>query len=113
MKYIRTKDGIYRAEIANDRIVAIDSDGYQASYSLGTFKLYDTIEELCDEFVVISEHQKKPHTIFKIELEDYIRLFTSKEKSADKIIAIYGSIWVEGDLHKVAKMNDKGELELL
>lgn len=119
MKYIRTKDG---------RILKFDDKiceplprviGEPIDDNVGIFKgvevvkQADTIEELIDEFVLIGicgipydskqvldeeDKHKKDFLIELVKSQDY---------------EIYGAIWVGADLHSVAKMNDKGELELL
>lgn len=68
----------------------------------------DTIEELCNEFVVIDKIDKRNYIINPLQT-------TEKEISVflmDGAI-IYGAIWTDKGLIYVAKMNDKGELELL
>ena len=95
MKYIRTKDG---------RILVADDNSLMAK--LTTNKVADTIEELCDEFVMIDE-----------ENEHYIKqdndIHHIRRKWAIGNYKVYGAIWVDKGLIYVAKMNDKGELELL
>lgn len=110
-RYIRTKDGrIYDTEVNGaweqtngiigiptfDCIVKIPQDFIT--------KQADTIEELCDEFVIVDEKINQ-HTIVRKEA---LLLF-----KPTPTWALYGSIWVDKNLIKVAKMNEKGELELL
>ena len=86
MKYIRTKDGkIFVADI------------YEP---ISTDKVADTIEELVDLYVCVESNGN--HTILP----------------SNQIISIigtiiYGAIWTDKGLIYVAKMNEKGELELL
>ena len=107
MKYIRTKDNIY--EIVNDygSSCAIKSkgkrgriaiDGFTIKYGLSYAPRADTIEKLCDEFVANNE---------LLVFEDITRYAMYKN------YIIYGAIWTDKGLIYVAKMNDKGELELL
>ena len=95
MKYIRTKDG---------RILVADDNSLMAK--LTTNKVADTIEELCDEFVMIDE-----------ENEHYIKqdndIHHIRRKWAIGNYKVYGAIWADEGLIYIAKMNDKGELELL
>ena len=73
-------------------------------------KQTDTIEELCDEFVIIynkSQIFKKPFTSAHDNLKD---LLEEHELSKCKV---YGAIWTDKGLIYVVKMNDKGDLELL
>ena len=107
MKYIRTKDG---------RIVEYQSDFYKTDIVCGKdgfifkddiLKQADTIEELCDEFVWIdteNNHNIKPKT------GDGLWCLCCDYKNGQNI---YGAIWTDKGLIYVAKMNDKGELELL
>ena len=95
MKYIRTKDGI--VEIVKELSYCyLDKNGNE--YLLDNQKTADTIEELCDEFVGIRKDNTK-------ELLRY--------RPNYKYVATYGAIWTDRGLIYVAKMNDKGELELL
>ena len=67
-------------------------------------KVADTIEDLCDEFVcVLNEktHWLSPFKTFEIA------------KEQDNYTDLYGAIWTSKGLIYVAKMNEKGELELL
>ena len=103
MKYIRTKDG---------RILKGSNYGFGVGmpYKNYDVKIADTIEELCDEFVLVNEYRfKKPKTATELEkdFDEMKNFYTTKD---DKI---YGAIWTDKGLIYVAKMNDKGELELL
>lgn len=100
MKYIRTKEGklcekikeatpfTIRAKWCKNAIIVIEKTNI--------VKQADTIKELCDEFVVI------------VEGEHYIRV-----PAGNPNFQTYGAIWTGKGLIYVAKMNDKGELELL
>jgi hypothetical protein len=66
-------------------------------------KQADTIEELCDEFVVVN------NTCFNMPQ----LLGTKIDKDYYKHEDVYGAIWTNKGLIYVAKMNEKGELELL
>ena len=115
MKYIRTKDGrIINVSLMQECETDDDSnedkrvfDGYEDKD--GTYypvenilKQADTIEELCDEFV----YNKMIFKTLK-EVLDYVPI------SALTNNQIRGAIWTDKGLIYVAKMNDKGELELL
>ena len=99
-KYIRTKDGIYGPLKNNDFIL-----------EKGTFfgnkitNQADTIEELCDEFVVGNIFGDK--LIYSVIPEILIK------KVKEGLVKIYGAIWTDKGLIYVAKMNEKGELELV
>ena len=88
--FIRTKKGIYELQ-------AITISSYEKLVNTKVIKQADTIEELCDEYVCCKD------IIFESELDDYIATGN----------IVYGAIWTSKGLIYVAKMNDKGELELL
>lgn len=137
MKYIRTKDGIYKVthdglcykeaksqtmlmlvehknekdkieyeEITTHKELAMGKHRFKEHI----IKQADTIEELCDEFVVVSVSFLKPYKITRKWVETLKQ--AQKYKPSDKCI-VYGAIWTDKGLIYVAKMNDKGELELL
>ena len=113
MKYIRTEDGIY--EIDNNKYSVVELNGHQLLHmkvdNKGLIhreyilKQANTIEELCDEFVVIHKELNRNHTIHKSF--GFVKL---EHNTGNKI---FGAIWTNKGLIYVAKMNDKGELELL
>ena len=106
MKYIRTKDGIYERvmvvrQVCNGNEVAVirpDKVEFEPIINQA-----DTIEELCDEFVDIYKYEKPD-----IALLNDIKFFESYKSHT-----VYGAIWTDKGLIYVAKMNEKGELELL
>ena len=69
----------------------------------------DTINELCDEFVIVYENGAR---IVYGDLEWAKVKAIASSKIGIKLI-IYSAIWTNKGLIYVAKMNDKGELELL
>ncbi len=112
MNYIKTKDKIIKAK-TNKWHELVDKNGkYIAEFEI--IAQADIIEELCDEFVI----EKKGYTPFVSQTLFY----NGKEHKEDlKALAeyysgydnIYGAIWTPKDLIYVAKMNEKGELELI
>ena len=118
MKYIRTKDGRI---FATDNIrKALGCVVYYPIKGCGVgfedsdiINQADTIKELCDRCVVIHKYGEQPKEMSFFEAQYFIDVWTRKVKSADPIIAIYGAIWTDKGLIYVAKMNDKGEMELL
>ena len=107
MKYIRTKDGtieLNREEIEREII-----------------KQADTIEELCDELVFewqrssISHDNDVWHLYHEISLKEEVgnALTDGYRESKEEVKNIYGAIWTDKGLQFVARMNSKGELELL
>ena len=65
----------------------------------------NTIEELCDEFVGIDSQGH--YLIHNDKWLEGARIVPLEE------INYYGAIWTDKGLIYVAKVNDKGELELL
>lgn len=116
MKYIRTKNGI----ILNPAPFDCGNNEY-GLYNGESARQAGTIEELCDEFVAIRkdgvkflvEIRKAKHgRILAIKTD----LFIWKKpliKSIKKEFQVYGAIWTDKGLIYVAKMNKKGEFELL
>lgn len=111
MKYIRTKDGIYKLIdfSKTDGLKCANHYGYTkdginflgTSKHFNKYKQANTIEELCDEFVF--EDTDKAKWIIK----DFER---AKSLNSG---ALFGAIWADKGLIYVAKMNERGELELL
>ena len=99
MKYIRTKD----------KIIKEPNDYANKLVECPTLKIADTIEELCDQFVFVDNFYLHEHRVCH-SFENAIAL--SKKHNVD-IKTFRGAIWTEEGLVYVAKMNDKGELELL
>ena len=99
MKYIRTKDNIVKHPHPNAEVF---------TFRYEIVKQADTIEKLCDQFVLL-DHNK----VFLLANNNFsvIRDIWKNNRYAE--IYIYGAIWTDKGLIYVAKMNDKGELELL
>ena len=96
MKYIRTENGVFKKQ-----------EGVSYCLFGKTIAEADTIEELCDRFVYnrIGEYEvyRNIETDFKENDINYIKRGGS----------ITGAIWTSKGLIYVAKMNDKGDLELI
>ena len=119
MKYIRTKDGIYELmpNIEQEYKVSFDGKTLEPAYYIinhewvaqkDVIKQADTIEKLCDEFVVMSGYSLR-HNTFKT-LRNAIK---HSKLFPFEVMYIYGAIWTNKGLIYVAKMNEEGELELL
>ena len=120
MKYIRMKDGrIYKYLNGFDRHndfagwnwlrVEIEGNKYIEVADINVDRYADTIEELCDEFVVVCGG--KDHKVATLTFEQVRDNIFNCE--VEKMTELFGSIWTDKGLVYVAKMNDKGELELL
>ena len=111
MKYIRTLGGRiigfkpYNKDL--DLVVHLSQfANYQGDNT--PVKQADTIEELCDEFVMITN---KPQVVYSdIKYND---LAISRIRDKNISVEIYGAIWTDKGLIYVAKMNDKGVLCLI
>ena len=117
MRYIRTKDGIYDL----DKSIWYEFTGrkvrmpYCEEYEKqpGLCKTVETIEELCDEFVL-------DHPLFgdncKCLYHSFEKAKNGIKKRSDNAhnlydFIIYGAIWTDKGLIYVAKMNKEGELK--
>ena len=118
MKYIRTKDG--RIVDTEKEYQELDWAREARDYAL-TEKEADTIDELCDEFVAEElfvetnyiAHINKSVSVEK-KLDYFVNYFIESNKvTKDKLLNVYGAIWTDKGLIYVAKMNEKGCLELL
>ncbi len=104
MKYIRTKDGIYWN--------ILDGVLSPQTWIGNPIAEADTIEELCDEFVSVDNYGNKSiGNDFELAKAKYKILNAGAVKMLNG--DVFGAIWTEWGLKYVAKMNDKGELELL
>ena len=103
--YIRTKDGVYEVKVNKYHELVYKKDN-QIILSKDIIKQSDTIEELCDEFVRVCQPNTKYewHTLLKDKNDRTLIL----NEHID-----YGAIWTSKGLIYVAKMNSKGELELI
>ena len=118
MKYIRTKDGriIFNhehLEIIDNTLCSMQNDRVWLIIG-GVDKQADTIEELCDEFRNIT-YGKNPEISNPLTYEQAKEL-KLKDVQRDEFapnFKTFGAIWTDKGLIYVAKMNDKGELELL
>lgn len=110
MKYIRTEDGVYEIDEywleneSEDALVPYFRKEENSEYYAfrKDIKIADTIEELCEIFVI--NFGKIKHFCYNFkDLNNY-----AEYKN------VYGGIWLnEWGLKYVAKLNEKGELELL
>lgn len=113
MRYIRTKDGIFRYKLMsrNEYEFRVEAGNIiQGKEVEGEVKIADTVEELCDEFIVV--HKDGTHVFQKSTAGDkvskeYVEYLLRNNQT------FYGAIWTDKGLIYVAKMNNKGELELL
>ena len=128
--YIRTKDGVYEVSeyepseyttLISNPVKAFDvkvttrtSNGssIRIVYGSEVISQSESIEELCDEFVVFDKEQPNGKLLYYKGFENLKKEFIDFEKDKEKVV-VYGAIWTDKGLIYVAKMNDKGELELI
>lgn len=114
--YIRTKDGRI-AEVKENMAIKRCSENvlrlvYKDNRSICVLhgndditKEADTIEELCDGFVVMDKETKEVRNI--VSFLAYAKLWATCKYN------IYGAVWCEWGLKYVAKLDDKGDFELI
>ena len=114
MRYFRTKDGkIYDTEVngawetTSGTIGILTICGVVVTPKEFITKQDDTIEELCDCFVAVRP-QPKGNDYYILHRFGFV-----KENCLNGNEVVYGGIWTDKGLQFVAKMNEKGELELL
>ena len=106
MKYIRTKDGIYEINWFDADNFGDEKGDIHSNCEITNEA--DTIEELCDEFIVVSDNCERP--IISALPFNELQLYA---KGRTKYAICYGAIWCEWGLKYVARMNSDGVLELL
>jgi len=138
MKYIRTEDGIKKVfKVLKDGFLLV-KEGRRYNHYFPECKQANTIEELCDGFIGIPDKEwfeknrvaskcicyfQKPFELeYGIWEKDFANLklknqngweYTAIEWLNKHHHFIFGYIEMDKGLIYVAKMNDKGELELL
>lgn len=115
MKYVKIWDKVYLIDKITEKYACIhdtDDNLYTYHYDIklddNRAQFSDTIEELCDEFVlyhVILKHHQTDKLWWKMKL--------NLEEEDTKDLIIYGAIWTDKGLIYVAKLNEKGEWELI
>lgn len=116
MKYIRTRNAIYedfgtdnlgwRRVIRGNRTHIL----YPEEKIIGEA---NSIKKLCDEFVAFENDFLVPRLEFKNINENVLDAFMHCVELDCPNADLYGAIWTNKGLIYVAKINEKGELELL
>ena len=107
--YIRTKYGIYKVESETCNKQGYYIDRYEEDVILKdqVINQSENLEELCDEFVGYFEVFNRSY--YYIHEKSYDEF----KSNAQMLGFNYGAIWTSKGLIFVAKMNDKGDLELI
>ena len=111
MKFVGTNDGkiFEKATFAMNGTIRIGGVGLEKLYyPKDIIKEADTIEELCDEFIEV--HKTLKNGIFE---QPYFDVVSEQVRNGSPVGNLYGAIWTDKGLIYVAKMNEKGELELI
>ncbi len=108
MKYIRTKNEVIDISTWEEQENYYENKWYIVVKN-SILARANTIEELCDQFVFVDDFYLHEHRVCH-SFENAIAL--SKKHNVD-IKTFRGAIWTDEGLIYVAKMNEKGELELL
>lgn len=103
--YIRTKNMIYQVECETFDKKGYYIGDYGVIFKEQVIKQADTIEELCDRFVVMDKETKEVISI--VSFLAYAKLWSSCKFN------VYGAIWCEWGLKYVSKMDSDGKLELI
>ena len=123
MRYIRTFSGIIVDTEQQAKRLGMSVEEYIKTFPYSLSTKADTIEELCD-VIVCNEKLFYPLTSYAkgnhFNWEEIISCSHNvccsadyKGNAEDLYFKIYGAIWTDKGLIYVAKMNEKGELELL
>lgn len=125
MKYIRTKDNIYenlglmQSNSTTEENSILVCGGHVAIRMSNIIKQADTIEKVCDMFVVVYNNGRKnlfaaddmaneEQTTFEFVKEMHIRMC----KENPDYETVYAAIWTSKGLIYVAEMNNEGNLKL-
>lgn len=115
MKYIRTEHNIFEVVEETDLIYRVKAKSnpnkiYSKSKCQTRIVKYGfDIESVCDEFIFVSDKWVIEHRCH-YNLKNAITLC---QKDGLPITEIKGAIWTDKGLIYVAKLNEKGKLELL
>ncbi len=108
MGFIRTTKSIYSGIQLTKNTILVNGKKNNRKYPVSLknnniIAQADTIEELCDEFVIVIDGK---HYITN-EFEANCIIWGSKTQN------LYGAIWTDKGLIYVAKLNENGKLELI
>ena len=106
MKYIRTKDNVYEEE----KIRTEKEDIERIRLNKEIIAQADTIEKLCDEFIITATSHYSAYIAETHTLEEAIEYCENNHMPKTKI---RGAIWTDKGLIYVAKMNKEGDFELI
>ena len=110
MKYIRTEDGIFEVDFV-EYSTYYHTIGWNIFEKEQIIAQANTIEELCDEFVVKHIKNEKAYVADEYKKAEILK---DRQKVFEYgVEAVYGAIWTDKGLIYVAKLNENGKLELI
>ena len=107
--YIRTKNRIYKVESETYDRQGYYIGNYDVILKEQVINQSENLFGLIDEFVIIRADTK----INQLVRTDNIEYLKEVIKEDKRIIEVKGAIWTDKGLIFVAKMSNKGELELI
>lgn len=116
MRYIRTKDGIIKIDSEIDSelpaMIRIHTEEGKVREYRGKeiIRQANSIEELCDGVCAIEKNGKLKVPYVGKTTQDLKAIIDLIDKDDYEV---YGAIWTDKGLQFVAKINEKGEFELL
>lgn len=117
-KYVRTKSGVYKTVHTfpnGDYLInKILCDGLPDTLrKKDIVNEADKIEDLCDKIVAFDTHGDSPAVLSRFLGSFDLKNWIEDSKRQNGRYIFYGAIWTDEGLIYVAKMNAKGELELI
>jgi hypothetical protein len=115
MKYIRVKNGVFAVNEEHGIKYIIFAKDYLVKYFCDSRHIIaeaDTIEELCDEFVLYDK-TFNTYGVFDKKVITYEWLKNHLAIYKEEWFIIYGAIWTSNGLIYVAKMNSEGKMVLI
>ena len=110
MSYIRTKNRIYKVESETCHKQGYYIDRYEEDVILKkqVIKKSENLEELCDEFILEEKMREVIYHHKSTKFDDFKTIAILNER-----YTLYGAVWCEWGLKYVAKLDDKGDFELI
>lgn len=110
-KYVRTEDEIMTNEKRQEMITcAREMYGFK-TYDIPIVKEADTIQKLCDVFVIHTRYDKYKIRTKWEAMREYVNIQNILVPGF--ITEVYGAIWTKWGLKYVARLNKEKELELI
>ena len=118
MTYIRTKDTIFAVVEETDLVYRVKAKGNpnniysKSKCATDVIKKGNEIKDVIDDYIIVVNGNEIGCLLLN-ELGNYDKVLSINKEVRENDAIIYGAIWTSKGLIYVAKMNEKGELELL